>query len=221
MNKKHLRRFASKVLRLVFGLFIFSFGVYLTIQANVGLPPWDCLTMGISYHVPFSFGATHVAISLSIVLLDLLLKEKIGYGTILDALLVGSFVDLFTFLKIVPVQEKLLAGVPILLGGMLIMALGQFFCISSGLGCGPRDAMRIGLGKRVPRFPIGAVEIGILALVLLAAWPLGGPISIGTLIAVLGSGVTMQLVFTPLKFEPRSVRQHSLLETTRWLLKKE
>ncbi|MCR5595574.1 MAG: hypothetical protein K6G12_06985 [Lachnospiraceae bacterium] len=30
-------------LRIVFGLFVFSFGVHLTIFANIGLAPWDCL----------------------------------------------------------------------------------------------------------------------------------------------------------------------------------
>ena len=34
--------------RIVFGLLIFAFGVHLTIYANIGLAPWDCLGMGIA-----------------------------------------------------------------------------------------------------------------------------------------------------------------------------
>ena len=39
-------------LKIVLGLLVFAFGVHLTIYANIGLAPWDCLGMGISYHTP-------------------------------------------------------------------------------------------------------------------------------------------------------------------------
>ena len=39
-------------LRIVFGLLVFAFGVHLTIYANIGLAPWDCLGMGIAKHTP-------------------------------------------------------------------------------------------------------------------------------------------------------------------------
>ena len=37
-------------LRILIGLLIYSFGVYLTIYANIGLAPWDCLGIGIAKH---------------------------------------------------------------------------------------------------------------------------------------------------------------------------
>lgn len=42
--------------RIVFGLLIFAFGVHLTIYANIGLAPWDCLGMGIAKHTPLNYG---------------------------------------------------------------------------------------------------------------------------------------------------------------------
>ena len=38
-----------KWLQIAAGLLVFAFGVHLTIFANIGLAPWDCLGMGISY----------------------------------------------------------------------------------------------------------------------------------------------------------------------------
>ena len=35
-------------LQIAAGLFVFSFGEHLTIFANIGLAPWDCLGMGIA-----------------------------------------------------------------------------------------------------------------------------------------------------------------------------
>ena len=44
--------------QIIFGLIIFSFGVHCTIFANIGLAPWDCLAMGLSYHLPLNYGMT-------------------------------------------------------------------------------------------------------------------------------------------------------------------
>ena len=41
-------------LRIIFGLLVFAFGVHLTIFANIGLAPWDCLGMGIAKHTPLN-----------------------------------------------------------------------------------------------------------------------------------------------------------------------
>ncbi|MBQ4017603.1 MAG: hypothetical protein II608_08675 [Oscillospiraceae bacterium] len=64
--------------QIIFGLIIFSFGVHCTIFANIGLAPWDCLAMGLSYHLPLNYGMTVTLISLIIIGLDLLMKERIG-----------------------------------------------------------------------------------------------------------------------------------------------
>ena len=37
-------------LQIAAGLMVFAFGVHLTIFANIGLAPWDCLGMGIARH---------------------------------------------------------------------------------------------------------------------------------------------------------------------------
>lgn len=85
----------SSLLRILLGLSIYSFGVYLTIYANIGLAPWDCLAVGISRHVPLNYGGTMVAISLTAVILQLLLREHIGFATLLDAVITGNLTQLF------------------------------------------------------------------------------------------------------------------------------
>ena len=77
MNRKKIFR---DLLKTAGGLIIFGFGSFLTIKANIGLAPWESLSMGISLHIPFSYGLTHMAIGIVLIVIDLLLKEKIGYG---------------------------------------------------------------------------------------------------------------------------------------------
>lgn len=207
----------SQLLRVVFGLFICANGTYLIIQANLGLSPWEALSMGISYHTPLSFGTAHTLTALIILLLDVGMREKIGWGTVFDALLVGAFVDLLSATGLLPTQHHLLTGVPMLIAGVFVMALGQFFYMSAGHGCGPRDTFLMAVGRRMSRFPIGAVNVGILALALLGGWILGAPIGVGTVLSTFGLGTAMQIVFHFLHFEPRAVPQRGLLETVQRL----
>ena len=53
------------------GLIIYGLGMYLQMQAGIGLSPWNSLTLGLSRLTGTSFGTASIAISLAIVLLAL------------------------------------------------------------------------------------------------------------------------------------------------------
>ena len=207
-------------IRIVFGLIIFAFGVHMTIRANLGLAPWDCLGMGISYHTPLNYGLSMTAMSVILLIIDLLLKEKIGYGTIIDALLTGNFVQAFNTLDKLPETKSVWAGVLIIIAGLSLMAIGQYFYMKSAQCCGPRDALLVGLGKRMKKLPIGAVQVILWATVLLIGRLLGGPIGIGTVVSTFGSGIVMQIIYTIIKFEPRKIEHRSVIEITKILKNK-
>ena len=210
----------KEILKSALGLFIFSIGVYLTIQANIGLAPWDCLSMGVSARVGYSYGIVHTVISIIILIIDILLKEKIGYGTILDALLVGNYVDWIGYLKLVPVSDNVAVSCAMVIIGLLIMGYGQYFYMAAAQGCGPRDSLLIALGKRFPRTPIGVVQTFMVGIALLIGWLLGGPVGIGTIISVFGMGSALQLVCKIMHFEPRDVVHKNVLETNRIFFQK-
>ena len=214
------RKLLLQWLQIVAGLLVFAFGVHLTIYANIGLAPWDCLGMGLSYHCPLNYGLSMTAIAVSILLLDLILHERIGFGTIIDALLTGNLVQMFNSLNPFPENHSLWLGIAVMLLGFVFMALGMLVYMKAAQCCGPRDALLVGLGKRLPRLPIGVVEILLWSAVLLVGWLLGGPVGIGTLISTFGAGAVMQLVYSLLRFEPRDIRHRDVLEVTRSLLGK-
>ena len=208
-------------LRIVFGLLVFAFGVHLTIYANIGLAPWDCLGMGIAKHTPLNYGLSMTLMALVILCIDLSLTERIGFGTIIDALLTGNFVQMFNDLNPLEENRNTLLGILIMLAGFVFMAIGMWIYMKGEQCCGPRDSLLVGLGKRLPRMPIGIVEVLLWAAVLLAGWLLGGPVGIGTLVSTFGAGLVMQAVYSLLKFEPRQVRHRSVPETVRMLFPKE
>ena len=211
-------RIFQQWLRIVLGLLVFSFGVHLTIFANIGLAPWDCLGMGIARHTPLNYGMSMTVMALLILGIDLLLKEKIGYGTVIDALLTGNFVQLFNDLNPFEENRSTLLGVALMLAGFVFMALGMYIYMRAEQCCGPRDSLLVGLGKRLPRLPIGIVEVLLWAAVLLTGWLLGGPVGIGTLLSTFGAGLMMQLVYSLLRFEPRNLRHQDIVTVTRQLL---
>ena len=205
-------------LKIVLGLLVCAFGVHLTIYANIGLAPWDCLGMGISYHTPLNYGLSMTAIAVIILIIDILLGERIGYGTIIDALLTGNFIQMFNGLNPLHENDNLWLGIAIMIFGLAFMAIGMLIYMKGAQGCGPRDALLIGLGKRMSRIPIGIVEILLWSLVLLVGWLLGGPVGVGTLISTFGAGIVMQLIYNALHFEPRKIVHRDIFEVTRELL---
>lgn len=202
-------------LKIMGGLLVFAFGVHLTIFANIGLAPWDCLGMGIAAHTPFNYGISMTLMAVIILGIDILLKERIGFGTIIDALLTGNFVQAFNYMNPFPLNESLPMGILIMLVGFVFMAVGMWIYMSAAQCCGPRDALLVGLGKRLPKVPIGIVEILLWGTVLLIGWLLGGPVGIGTLISVFGAGFILQLVYSLIWFEPREVHHRDVFEVSR------
>ena len=199
------------------GLMVFAVGVHMTIFANIGLAPWDCLGMGIAKHTPLNYGLAMTALAVVILLIDLAMGEKIGFGTLIDALLTGNLVQLCNDLNPLPLNQSVPLGIVIMLAGFAFMAVGMMIYMRAAQGCGPRDSLLIGLGKRMRRAPIGLVEILLWGVVLLAGWLLGGPVGIGTVISTFGAGLVMQLVYSALRFEPRRIRQRSIGEVARLL----
>ena len=204
--------------RIAAGLVVFAFGTHLTIWANIGLAPWDCLGMGIANRTSLNYGMAMTVTAVLILLIDLLLKERIGFGTIIDALLTGNLVQLYNDLDPFAKNESIPIGVALMLAGFAFMALGMWIYMGAAQCCGPRDSLLVGLGKRVPGVPIGVVGAVLWAVVLQAGWLLGGPVGIGTLLSTFGAGSVMQLVYSLVRFDPRNVRHRDVVQVTRQLL---
>ena len=210
-----IKEYTGRTIRLIFGLVLYGLGSYMSIQANVGLAPWDAFSMGISYKTGIMYGNVVVYTGFLIIIIDFLLKEKIGFGTIINAILIGKVVDLCNYLGLLPMLDNFAAGVAMLFAGQVVICLGSYFYIGAAMGCGPRDALMVAMGKRFSRLPIGLVR-GILGgTVLLLGWLMGAKVGIGTIIAVFGIGTIMEYTFRILKFDVKGVRHENFADTVR------
>ena len=211
--KTALSEYAVKAAELVFGLFLFAAGAYLMVQANLGLSSWWALDIGIANSTGLDYGTVHNVIALAILLIDILVKEKIGWGMVADAVLIGTFVVLFNRFGLVPEFHSVSAGMICLVTGLLLCGVGSYYYMDAGFGCGPRDALMVALCRRFPRVPVGVIRVFLEGTALLTGWALGAKVGIGTVIATLGIGAAIQFAFRMARFDATRVHNENVMET--------
>ena len=204
-----------------FGLFVFAIGVYLTIQANIGVAPWDVLNQGLTKRTGFLYGNVMIMVSLTVIILDVLMKEPIGMGMLLDTLVVGKTVDLMNYLNLVNPRQTLWGGVLLLIAGIFLLAIGMRIYMALGLGCGPRDTFLVALCKRFPKLSIGALNVIMWATVTVIGWFLGGQVGLGTIVSVVAMGPVLNTLCKLTNFNAADVVHQNLLKTLKILIRGE
>ncbi|MEI8214984.1 MAG: hypothetical protein WCG24_03455, partial [Actinomycetota bacterium] len=166
-----------RVLILFVGLIIFGLGDSLLIQGNQGNAPWTVFAQGLTLKTGMSIGFATLVISTFVLLLWIPLREKPGFGTISNIVLIATFIQVGT--QIFPEQSSMSTGILFDLIGIAMVGLGSSLYITCGLGPGPRDGAMTGIHYRTG-IRVGRVRLGIELVVLVIGWLLGGTVGIGT-----------------------------------------
>jgi uncharacterized protein len=188
---------------LISGLFIFAGGIVAMLESRLGLSPWDVLHQGLARHTPLSFGEANVAVSVIVVTAACLLGARIGFGTLANAVLVGTFVQLLsTAPAVAALSEKPLAvRISLLLAGLALMGAGTGLYLGAALGAGPRDSLMVAGAERTP-FRIGLVRATLELAALIGGFLLGGTVGLGTLAFAAGIGPAVEISFWLLARSP-------------------
>jgi uncharacterized membrane protein YczE len=180
------------------GLFIFGLALAMMLKAEIGIPPWDVLGQGISKTFGITFGQATIVVSALVLLAWIPLKVKPGLGSIMNALCIGIFVDLW--LPYIPEFDNYLANLLLFLLGIATVAFATGLYISAKLGSGPRDGLMIGT-QRALGWPLWLVRTMYEGTVLTIGFLLGGQVREGTLIFALSIGYLMQSAMKFFKVE--------------------
>lgn len=186
--------------RLMLGLVLFGFGLALMVIAELGLSPWDVFHQGVSERTGIPIGTVVIITGLLLLIAWIPLREKIGIGTIANAIVIGVTLDL-ALLVLPESLDALAARWLAMLTGVFIVAIGSGFYIGAGLGPGPRDGLMTGLARITGR-PIGVVRAVLEVGVLSAGWLLGGTVGVGTLVFAFGIGPLVQFFLNRLELAP-------------------
>jgi uncharacterized membrane protein YczE len=182
----------ARVSILFFGLAIFGFGDSLLVQGNVGNAPWTVFAQGFSLKTGLPLGLSTFIISCAVLLMWIPIKERPGFGTLANIVLIASFIQIG--ISVVPLQESFAMGVLFDLIGILLVGIGSALYITCGLGPGPRDGMMTGIHKATG-VRVGRVRLGIELTVLGIGWLMGGTVGVGTLLfaILIGESIAISL----------------------------
>jgi uncharacterized membrane protein YczE len=170
--------FARRIIQLFVGLYLYGLGIALIVRGELGVAPWDVLTQGIAKQTGLGFGLITIITSGIVLLLWIPIRQRPGFGTLMNALLVGPFADLSLWM--IPTGLDLWARILMLLGGILVLAVATGLYIGAHFGPGPRDGLMTGLHRRTG-WRIWIVRTGIEVTVLITGFLLGGNVGVGTL----------------------------------------
>lgn len=186
----------SRLSWLVLGLFLCSCGIVCFLESELGLPPWDVLHQGLSEQLGISFGVANVIVSVLVLALVWGLHAHVGLGTLLNALLVGTFVIALTSLEPVSALSEGSLGfrISLIAVALLCFGVGSAFYIAASMGAGPRDSLMLVTAQRLG-VRIGIARTGTEAAALVLGFLLGGTVGIGTLVFAFGIGPAVELSF--------------------------
>jgi uncharacterized protein len=191
----NIRRNILRYLALFSGLFIIANGIVFTINADLGVNPWDVFHIGLANQTGITIGRVMQGVGLLLIAVSYFLKVRLYIGTILNMIFLGLFVDLIIGWAYVFQPDLLWQRILLYLIGVVIFGFGVAVYISANLGAGPRDSLMLALTK-ASRFRVGTIRTFMEVTVAAIGFLLGGPLGIGTVIFALSIGLFMEMGFT-------------------------
>ena len=214
-----VRNYIARLLWLVAGVAVSALGITMMLRANVGLEPWSVLQQGLAQTAGITYGTASMIVGAAAIGTAMLCGESFGIGTVVDIVLCAVCIDGLLWLDWIPQMHSLPSGIPMLLAGMELLAIGTWMYMKSALGAGPRDALMVALARKTGR-SVGLCRASVEIVVIIAGFLLGGQVGIGTVIAAFGLGSLFNLNFHLLHFRAAELHQENIAETLRRLGRK-
>jgi uncharacterized membrane protein YczE len=192
--------FIRDFIRIQIGFLLFGLAITLMIRGNLGTSAWAVLEVALAPKLHISIGTMTVVMGFMVLSGALLMREKLGWGTLANILSIGPWEDFW--LWIIPsIKNNLPLQIGMLLLSIFLMGLASAIYIGVDAGAGPRDSMMLAI-KRITGISIRAARAIIEVTVVSIGWWLGGPAGVGTVIYALLVGPSVQWGFKIFKVQP-------------------
>jgi uncharacterized membrane protein YczE len=178
------------------GLFIISFGVMLTIKADLGAGAWDALNVGLAKTVGFTVGTWVVMVGIGLILLNAVLLRKFPeIFALLTIGIIGIFIDFWLELVFEHwAPSDLFFRFAFLIFGLVMISIGVALYLQAQFPLNPIDQFMMVLHQKFNvSIQVAKTLAELLALIL--AFFFNGPIGIGTVLITFLIGPFIQFFY--------------------------
>lgn len=182
------------------GFLLYGLALALIVRANLGTGTWLVLEVALANILGIKIGTMTVYMGFAILVLALVLREQVGWGTLGNILSIGPWLNLFLGFISTP-KNNLALQLGMFLLGVLVQGIATAVYIGVDAGAGPRDSLMLAIQRTTGvsiRLARGAIEV----VVVLIGWLLGGPAGIGTVVFALLIGPSVQWAFKLFRVQP-------------------
>ena len=205
---KKLSETIKKLLLFLLGMCIIQFGVALFLRMNIGSDPFTVFTQGLAntlnnLGMNVTTGTANRIILVVLFSIILLLnKNHIKIGTIICVIGVGPIIDLgVRVVSVLPVESySYLLKMFLIALGCFIIAIGFSILSATKVGVAPNDIIPFIIKERI-NCEYRWIRICLDLTYVVAGYLLGGVFGLGTIVATLLLGPTIQF-FLPIVERP-------------------
>lgn len=187
------RGLAARMLMVVFGSAVMGLSIDLLVYAGFGLDPLSLFQAGLSSVFGITLGRASQLLMVGIMAVLLVIdRKRIGIGSVLNSVLVGYFVNLFSLWLSMDGPQSLGVRCAAVASGFLLMGFGIGTYISARLGEAGVDALMVFFAEKY-RLPIRGTRIILDVLLAAAGFLMGGSLGWATLASMVVNGYVIQL----------------------------
>ncbi len=203
-----MKSFIVRLISFILGLSLISFGVSLTIKAELGTGAWDALNVGLSKTIGLTVGSWVFIVGIVLIVLNaILMKSRPDFLAVITIFLAGLFIDGWLLVVLDTFQANgLWEQIVVFVVGVIVLSFGIAVYLQANFPLIPIDKLMLAIQERLGVSMGTAKTIGELSA-LVAAFIFSGPIGLGTLIVTFTIGPLVQL------FAPRVHKFQQRLQT--------
>lgn len=194
MKKLNCKQLTKKLIFFFLGLWIIQTGVAIFIGTNIGSDPFTVFTQGLAGVIGITPGMGNMIITFTFLVIILIIERRyINIGTVLAMFAAGPFIDLmikffepFNFSQYNIVIKMILLAI-----SCVVIAIGFSLLKATDLGVSPNDVIPFILSDKTKK-EYRVVRMCLDGTFLVVGFFLGGVVGVGTIIAALLQGPTIQ-----------------------------
>lgn len=196
-NTKEKRKYRPAVIvSMCLGVAFIGISVGLMRIANFGTDPFSCMNLGISSHLPASYGTCQLLVNLVLLIVMILaMRKAIGLGTLVNMAGCGYTADFLLWIlghfniSTESMDERLVIRVVLMLAAVVLLGFGAGLYMQCDIGIAPYDA----LGQVIEQATHGKLQyrwtrIGTDLICVIVGFLLGSVVGVATVITAFFTG---------------------------------